>query len=482
LATDNRWILFLLTKLPTKLVLLILALSAALITYSQLVAYFGDESLHLLAARLISKGQRPYADFFYHHPPIFAYLLAILFGLFGPSWRVAHLLSALFVSATLWLIAAYVYSRSQQGASATRAAMLATILLAANVYVLLFATVALPNGLCLFFMVAAFLLAVGSAEQSRATGPLLAGACAGLAVSSYFLTAPVLLVLLLWFITRNRYRAQHTLLFCLGIFVSFIPLLWFVMRWPNQVWTDLIQYHLFYRAGNDLNLWFNLREIAYWFFSVQGSLLVIMTVACLGRGPIDVSIKTKSELRLSAWIAFALALLISIARPVSAFYFVLLTPFLVLPASFGLMHLYRADKKWRAILAVLTVAYLLGLLSERSIWRREGSFVDYRVVKSIANVVDEVTPPTGMIYAFEAVYFAADKVPPPGLENRFNPRSQADDWLKARRFDTVCIAATNPRVKEFGLLDQYQQKRTFQINGFDFYVLSNRPSTQDRGR
>lgn len=457
---------------------MIVVLSAALITYSQLVAYFGDESLHLLAARMISKGQRPYADFFYHHPPIFAYLLAVLFKLFGPSWRLAHLLSALFVSATLWLIGGYVYSRSEHRTSAT----VATILMGANAYVLLFATVALPYGLCLFFMVAAFLLAVGSAEQSTAAGPLLAGFCAGLTVSTYFLTAPVVLVLLVWFVTRNKYRSGHALLFGLGVLVAFLPLLWFVMRWPNQVWTDLIQYHLFYRAGSDLNLWFNLREIAYWFFSIQGSLLVIMSVACLWSGSAEIPMKTKSELRLSASIAFVLALLISIARPVSAFYFVLLTPFLALPASFGLMQLYRADKKWRAILTVLMVAYSLGLLSVRNIWRREGSFVDHHVVNSIAKVVDEVTPPTGMIYAFEAVYFAADKMPPPGLENRFNPSSQADEWLRAGRFDTVCIAATNPRVKEFGLLDQYKQKRTFQINGFDFYVLSDKASTQDRGR
>ncbi len=459
-----------------------MVLSAALVTYSQLVAYFGDESLHLLAASLISKGQRPYADFFYHHPPIFAYLLAVLFRISGPSWRVAHLLSALFVSATLWLIASYVYSRAQQEGRSTRAATVATILLGANAYVLLFATVALPYGLCLFFMVAAFRLATLSDEQTPAARPLLTGLAAGLAVSSYFLTAPLLVVLLIWFITRIDDRIRHTLLFCLGILVSFIPLLWFVVRWPNQVWIDLIQYHLFYRAGSDLDVWFNLREIAYWFFSIQGSLLVIMAVAFLWSRLADVSIKTKSELRLSASIACALTLVISMARPVSAFYFVLVTPFLVLPATFGLMQLHRADKKWTALLAVVTSAYLFGLVSARNIWRREGSFVDYRIVNSIAKVVDEVTPPTGMIYAFEAVYFAADKAPPPGLENRFNPRSQADEWLKAGRFDTVCISASNPKVKEFGLLDQYKQKHTFEINGFDFYVLSNKASLQDRGR
>jgi hypothetical protein len=45
----------------------------ALLAYSQAVAYFGNESFHLLAAQLINAGKRPYLDFFYQHPPLFIY-------------------------------------------------------------------------------------------------------------------------------------------------------------------------------------------------------------------------------------------------------------------------------------------------------------------------------------------------------------------------------------------------------------------------
>src|SRR6476619_5427271 len=74
-----------------------LVVSAALIIQSQFYAYVGDETFHLLAAKLISAGRKPYADFFYQHPPLFVYLVAGMFRITGPEWRAVHLFSALSV-------------------------------------------------------------------------------------------------------------------------------------------------------------------------------------------------------------------------------------------------------------------------------------------------------------------------------------------------------------------------------------------------
>src|SRR4029079_19814193 len=67
--------------------------AALVIIWSQHYAYVGDESFHLLAAKLISSGHKPYADFFYQHPPLFVYLVAGIFRIVGASWRAVHLLS-----------------------------------------------------------------------------------------------------------------------------------------------------------------------------------------------------------------------------------------------------------------------------------------------------------------------------------------------------------------------------------------------------
>src|SRR5215813_6358444 len=81
-------------KRPARLWVTVVAVTAGLLAYSQQVAYFGNESFHLLAAHLINAGKRPYEDFFYQHVPLYAYLNAGWMRGVGESWRSAHVFSA----------------------------------------------------------------------------------------------------------------------------------------------------------------------------------------------------------------------------------------------------------------------------------------------------------------------------------------------------------------------------------------------------
>src|SRR5215212_6578378 len=98
-------------RLPVKLRVATAAIAACLLAYSQLVAYFGNESFHLLAAQLINAGKRPYLDFFYQHVPLYAYLSALWMRAFGESWQSAHVMSALAVGGSVLLTAECIYSR-----------------------------------------------------------------------------------------------------------------------------------------------------------------------------------------------------------------------------------------------------------------------------------------------------------------------------------------------------------------------------------
>jgi Dolichyl-phosphate-mannose-protein mannosyltransferase len=462
-------------KLPIPLLILIAGLSALLIAYSQIIAYFGDESLHLVAGQLIAAGKRPYVDFFYQHTPLWAYLVGSLVAVFGDSWRVVHVFSALLTSAAVLLAAAYAYARAEES-SRLMTSIMAVLLLVENAYVISFGAVALPYALCLFLMVAAFVFITEAVNRESNTRTFLSGLCSGAAAAAYLLTAPLIPVLFIWLLINNRAgsRLRKCFSFLLGVAIPFAPLVWLAARAPRNVWFDLVQYHLFHRSGRDLGFWFNLREIAGWFISIQGALLVLLALATLLaiRKP-EMPPRVRQELRLAVWIAAALTLLICVSRPVSSFYFVLITPFLVIPAAFGIDLLHervRPSLRFLFVLAIVVV-YGAGISAKRYIWRRQTTYVAHGTVKDIARIVDEVTPPAGMIYAFEAVYFEAHKLPPPGLENRFNPESKSDELLKAGRFDTVCISASNPRLREFDLLNRYHQRRTLNLNGYDFYVL-----------
>ncbi|HWU41276.1 MAG TPA: hypothetical protein VN203_26785, partial [Candidatus Acidoferrum sp.] len=76
---------------------------AGLMAFSQTLAWYGDEGMHLLAGQLVNAGKRPYLDFFYQHPPLYAYLTAGWMRVFGDNWRSAHVLSALLAGGCIFL-------------------------------------------------------------------------------------------------------------------------------------------------------------------------------------------------------------------------------------------------------------------------------------------------------------------------------------------------------------------------------------------
>jgi hypothetical protein len=104
------------------------------------------------------------------------------------------------------------------------------------------------------------------------------------------------------------------------------------------------------------------------------------------------------------------------------------------------------------------------------VWRLEATYTDHRVVEAIARDLEAYTPSGGEFYAFEAVYFASHQEPPT-LENRFNPFSQSDEWLKNGRFDAIRIGSTNPRVKEFELFSRYASSKEINLNGNTTYIF-----------
>jgi hypothetical protein len=189
-------------RLPVRPRLTALALTAGLLVYSQLVAYSGNESFHLLAAKLINAGKHPYRDFFYQHAPLYAYLTAAWMRMFGESWRSAHVLSALLLGGCAWLVAGYVLARLNGGGRA--AAIIAALFVGMNFYAICFGTAGLPFGLCLFLMAAAYRLTTEAVNRQGNVTACLAGLCAAAAAASSLLTAPAAVIFLLWMMRYNR--------------------------------------------------------------------------------------------------------------------------------------------------------------------------------------------------------------------------------------------------------------------------------------
>jgi len=474
---------------PLAFWLVALAVTAGLLVYSQMVAYFGNESFHLLAAQLINAGKKPYLDFFYQHAPLYAYLNALWMRVFGESWQSAHVLSALLTSGGTLLIADYVFTRLR-GRQRLAAAIVAALLMGLNFYVVCFGTVGLPFGLCLFFTAAAFRLTTEAINKSQYLYSFFAGVCAATAASASLLTAPELAVLLVWMIYYNRAgnRWGKGAAFLGGVVTAFLPLAWLFVQAPRQTFFNLAGYHLYYRVqtGGSMLRW-NLRELSEWFITYQGWLLVLLAATGLWfivrRNEFDA--RRKAEFYLCAWLIVVLSVWLSIPRPTFAFYFVLLTPFISILAAVGFYtvaaHLQRS-RSIAGLMLALIVLYVGGLAGRVYKSRLEIFDANYKTMTAVAREIEQLTPRDAWIYAFEAVYFEMQRLPPPGLENAFNPFSHADEWLAEGRFDAICMMANDPRIKTLEMFNRYAKSKVFTASNFKLCLFWEKiaPASESR--
>ena len=433
---------------------------AVFLIRSQLLAYVGDESFHLVAAQLIHAGKRPYIDFFYQHTALHAYLTAGLFQL-SETWRISHAFSALALLGSVVLACLYTRDLFIDENARRTAVVFTLIFYGANCYALIFATTGLPYGFCLLCSMAA--LFFSRPNGRRRLHVFAAGLFAGAAAASNLLTLPVLVVVLARILIRDK---QRVLLFIAGATVACAPLLILFAQSPRQVIFNLVGYHLVDRPS--LGWRFNVREMIAWFGSAQGAILTALAI-------IANWLRRDDEVRWCSWIAIALIGLISCTRTTSAFYLLLALPFLVILAAAGAVELARRANITRNLVAVLVAAlYLLGLSGMKYVWRWEAPYADHRAVEMIARELEACTSEGGKFYAPEAVYFASHRLPPPTLENRFSPLWRADEMLKNGEFDAVCIGTTNPVVDQFKLLDRYATIKTISLGGYPIYVLCDK--------
>ena len=432
--------------------------SAALIADSQIFAYVGDESFHLLAAKLVSAGRTPYEDFFYQHPPLFIYIIGGIFRVTGASWRVAHAFSALALIGAIVLAAFYARDLFQEETLRWRNAAIVAILIGFNCYALVFGVTGFPQGFCILCLMAALYL---SRSKTNA-GLVFAGVFAGCAVESSFLAVPALLVFVIWLALKEKRRA---LLFVAGAAIAFIPLLIFLIVAPDQTFADVFRYHLFDRPK--LGWRYDVREVIAWFGSVQGVVLTAFAIAA-------VSLRKDDDVRLCGWISLAMIVTVSLARTTSAAYFLPATPFIAILAATGLIELTQQSNTFaRRIVAPAVALYCVGLVGLSYVWRSETFYFDHHLVEDVVQIVERCAA-KGELYAPEAVYMAGRGLPTRGFENPFDPFFKGTQALKEGRLDVIVVESSDPRIAGLNLNTRYARREAVPADGDSIIVFCDR--------
>jgi len=454
-------------------------LTAGLIVYSQTKAFAWDEGFHILAAQMIKHGKRPYLDFVFSQTPLNAYWNAGWMAVFGESWRVPHAIAVLCSAGAVILTAGFVFSRFPVFRWRLPGAMTAGLLVGLNVLVVKYGGIAQAYGLCLLAIVAAYCLAVRSAERHTVVSAGLAGLACGIAAASSLLTAPVGPVLLIWILVYNRagLRWAKFVAFVLGDAAAFIPVLWLFAQGPRQVFFGVIQYNTLYRQLDwSEALAHNFDVLTSWIDCGPALLLLLLSAG----GLLFIYFRSEweaqrnAELYLCAWLSVALAAYISSVLPTFARYYIFTVPFLAILAVAGIYaagsSLYTLERPWPPVLVLIL---LLSFGLAKSLYEHRDNMV-WPDLEKAARKVNEVTTPRQRLFADEAIYFLTRHDPPSGMEmensHKFNfpppllallhliPQAELDRQVKAGAFNTLETCEDQDDVEAHGYAKVYAKK------------------------
>ncbi len=450
-----------------------------ILAYAETRAFSWDEGFHVLAARLIQSGQRPYLDFCFPQTPLNAYWNAFWVSIFGDSWHAIHAVAAVLVAGSVLLTADFILKRFPDPRWRLAAALVAASLLALNSSVVLFGPIGQAYATCLFLSVAAFRMTVVAVERGTPWFAAGAGLLASAAAACSLLTAPAIPVFLLWMLFYNRAGNRWTKLvaFIAGAVPPFLPVLWLFLKAPGIVWFNLVRYHVFFRsvrwegaAKHDIDVFLS------WIDSSQALLLGLLAIGGLlftARAS-GWERARRAEVYLCAWVAVMMGAEIANAHPTFTWYFLLVVPFLAIPATVGFYaagsRLYRPDRPWLPA-TVLIVLLALGL---GKAFRDDTESLTWHDMEAIANKVQEVTPPDGTFWASEHIFFLTHRPVPDGMEFQAGmkldmpmsqaaplhilPKPELERRVKTGAYNTIS-SCDDDRIDELGLPKLYAHKQ-----------------------
>ena len=399
----------------------VVAIFAVLLVYSQTAAFTWDEGFHLLAAQLIRHGKRPYLDFCFPQTPLNAYWNAGWMRILGDTWRAAHALSALLTTGAVLLAAEFIHSRFPEAGWRLPGAVTTALVLGLNVTVVEYGTIGQSYAFCLFLLVSAFRVAVVAVARRTLLLTGVAGCLSGSAAASSLLTAAAAPVLLIWILRHApaENRRSRLSIFAAGAAIPFLPVLWLFCHAPRMVFFNLIQYQLLYRRTN----WedatpHDVEVLTSWLTSPTA--LILGLLGALGIWFIAKrsawKLSQRAEFYLCGWLALAIGAELCATHPTFPSYFVLVTPFLAIPAAAGLYAIAaRIRNPVRAWWFVPILAVLLSLGLARSL-HADRNKLSWRDLEAVARQVDAVTSPHGTLWADEQIYFLTRRPPVEGTE------------------------------------------------------------------
>jgi 4-amino-4-deoxy-L-arabinose transferase-like glycosyltransferase len=462
--------------------LLAILMAAVLVPMSVFRIVDGDEGTYLLVSRLVSEGQLLYHDFFYPQMFLLPYVYGGWMKLFGYSWYMARVLSAVFAVA----LGLLVYREAARLAGARAWGVLAVVLFTFTSFVFgwypLVKTFVLPT---LMLFAAHAVLPWASRWRWVASGALI-----GLAVDCrVYLVAVVPAFLVELYLTEPGAKRRLIELgrFGVGFLIALLPNEFFLLVEPRTFLFNIVQNQVIRTDFGFLGWMEQKRDVGLQLLAINSAdgvssfqflVLFLLNLVSVVSGAL-----TRERPSLMSLTAFSLILVSLMPTPVYTQYFCIPIPFMIVGAVAFLASLAREThgRRLRHLFASVAVMYVL--VSPLDLYRYTvgGDFVPGVVsradvinwklptIRAVSRAIDqEVRADRPVAISFWPGYFVETKaVILPGMENHFA-------LMFAGRVQP-------PEIAQFKLMSYPQLASHFRNHTTDVIVVGNWTSWTHNG-
>ena len=352
-------------KLPYLLAVIFMIFFLFIVSQGLAVAQPGDENVYYYMAKLVSEGKVPYKDFFYAHPPLHTYILAIVYKIFGfniVALKMVPLASSLVTSFFVFKIAKEKFGNYEA--------------LAALALFLFSYTVMFNSVFSFGIMTATLFLTIGFYFLTIKNNYLIAGiffAIAGMTRLLALIPAVIAVLFILFSNRRNfvKLSSSFLLLFLLANF-------FFIMTSGSSYTDSVYKYHFMktFSAENNLKEYSDIIKLN-WVLFLSASLIIF--------------IKEKRNMGIFAVCAFSYLVFLIFLKKIFGFYFIAVFPLLAIIGGYSIITLFRKlsfNKKIKTGISILLALIFIWSLASDILFLQRIGFTGFDRGKDLSDFIN----------------------------------------------------------------------------------------------
>ena len=434
-------------RLLISVALISIIYAAGLFYFAHVRRVDGDEGYYTTAARLVWEGKTPYRDFFYQQAPLLPYLYSWIWGVHPRSLLNMRFLSVAFgaLAVFLWGICLPRAERLPQ-----HAALAAFVSILLNPYWFSWNVVVKTYAAANLLISVAIIAFYAAIQSARARWYFSAGIALGLAAAVRSLYGPLIPVVVIWTLLKERRTAASRYLNGLslfaGAFCGLLPMIISFLRDSHSFFFNNVQYHhldagYIWQNGTVVTGYGGFSSTLFeYFVHICIGLLVfhpyftIQIVLAVVGGTSLLRLKKSQESPYNQqdyeYLQLVLAMLVTYLftalipfPPYEQYFDSPLVPFLIPFVAEGLRVTFQAGPKRTVALALAAVVLFWFEVVQESAWNSMQPQWRVSSYEKVSERVQANSNPEDVVLSFWPGYvFASGRKYFPGMENNFSNR------------------------------------------------------------